>query len=105
MAQIVQHPSFGGQSNSKKIETGIADSSFLMHLAYDQSSMQLTVTMKDGGQYLYPQIYPQTVDDFMQAPSKGEYYSKFIRGKYPSTRIVDKNVGPRISAKTKKKGS
>lgn len=81
---------------------GIGDSSFLQHISYDSSTMQLTVTMKNGAEYIHQQVYPQTADDFMQAPNKGQYYGKVIRGAHPSTRIVNKTVGKNISKKTKK---
>lgn len=79
----------------------IGDSSFLQHVAYDASSFQMTVTMKNGAQYLYFMVYPQTFEQWTQAQSKGDFYSKVVKGQHQSTRTIDKNIGKKISKTSK----
>lgn len=105
MAQVIQHPAIAAQNgNQKPQEMPEAKSSFLMNASYDSKSLQLTVTMKNGAQYIYFYVYPNVWEDFQKAPSKGEFYAKLVRGKHASTRIIDKNVGKKVSTQTKKKG-
>lgn len=102
MAQVIQHPSIGGQKQSKTQELPIADSSYLMHVAYDAANLQMTVTMKNGAQYLYSQIPPDVMEEFTLSPSKGKFYADKIRGSGQAQRIIDKNIGPAVSKKVKK---
>ena len=71
----------------------IGDSSFLMHVAYEAASFQMTVTMKNGAQYVYFMVYPNTYEDWTQAKNKGEFYAKSIKGQHQSTRVVNKSIG------------
>lgn len=95
MASINQHPAMQ-QSQGKLLEIPIGDSSFLQHFKYDAASFQLTVTMKNGSQYIHFYVYPGTVDQLIQAPSKGKFYADNIKGKYPGARTVSKGAGKPI---------
>ena len=68
----------------------IGDSSFLEHISYDSASLQLTVTFKTGSQHTHFYVLPATVDQWLVAPSKGSFYARNIKGKYPSAKIIDK---------------
>ena len=104
-AQVIQHPAFASaQGPSKKTEMPIGDSSFLQLVTYDPQSFQMTVTMKSGAQYQYFQVYPQVMEDFMQARNKSKYYADAIRGKMQGTRTIDKTIGKKSSQVSKKKG-
>ena len=100
MAQIIQHPAISNQSENKKQTLPIADSSYLEHIEYDPQNLQMTVTMKSGAQYLYFYVYPNIMSGFIEAPSKGEYYAKVVRGQHQATRIINKNVGKASKKKT-----
>lgn len=93
MAIINQHPAFKKKSGIRKVP--VNNSSFVSHFQYDSDNMQLLVVLKDGGEYLYDQVDSATVDQFIESPSKGQFFSKYIKGKYTSTRLIDKTVGPR----------
>lgn len=100
MALVVQHPKISGQSKViQSRETPVGESQVIQNIKHDSQSLQLTVTMKNGAQYLYSNVYPQVYEDFVQSKSKGRFFSEVIKGKYPSDRSINKNTGP--SAKRK----
>lgn len=78
------------------MEFPIGDSSFLQKIKYDPAAFQLTVTMKNGAEYVHFQVFPATVDAMIQAPSKGKFYASEIKGKSPSANIINKNVGKQV---------
>lgn len=95
MALINQNPAFNAASKTAR-EFPIIESSYLQHVHYDPNTLQCVVTFKNGSQYVYNMVFPMTVDQWMQSPSKGQFYAKNIRGKYKmKARIVNKTVGPR----------
>jgi hypothetical protein len=98
MAIVNQHPAFaglGGGGNKKPKDIVVTDSSFLQLFRYDANSLQLTVVFKNGAEYIHDGVYGTTVDQLTEANNKNEFYLKNIKGKSPSTKIVDKTVGPR----------
>jgi len=101
MAQIIQHPAIAAaQGKSQKTDMPIADSSFLQHVEYDAQNLQMTITTKSGAQYIYFQVYPQVMQDFIKAPSKGSFYAKMVKGLHPQTTIISKSIGKKISKTT-----
>lgn len=104
MALVVQHSSIAPKKSSSKDMPVAEDSSFLEHLKYDPASFQLTVTMKTGAQYIYGNIQPDVVDDFFETKEKGSYYAKVIKGRYPSTTTISKNIGKKAPTKEKTNG-
>lgn len=100
MAQIVQHKAIqDALAPVNKESNPISKSSFLQNIDYDPSSLQMTVTLKSGAQYVYFQVYPNTYQDFIKAPSKGKFYADVVKGLHKSTRTIDKTVGKQISKK------
>ena len=94
MALLNQNPALQPmQGKSQMREFPINDSSFLMAVKYDPSTLQCDVTMKNGGQYIFYMIFPGVIDQWMQAASKGKFFATSIRGKFKSARIVNKTVG------------
>lgn len=93
MALINQNPAFNSQSKGIR-EFPITESSFLMNVHYDPNTLQAVVTMKGGSQYIYNMVFPMTIDQWMQSPSKGKFFAENIRGKFKMrSRIIDKTVG------------
>lgn len=96
MATVTQHPSLSDKKSSPSMairEEPIGDSSWLMKIKYDPSTLQLTVTTKGGSEYVHFFVYPMTVDQLMQSPSKGAFYARQIKGKGLSTRVISKTTG------------
>ena len=96
MARVIIHPAFQPKEKGKKQSMPIVKSEFLQNVEYDADNLQMTVTMKNGSEYIYSNVYPSVMDDFIKASSKGKFYAQVLRGRNPSTRIVDKTVGPQI---------
>lgn len=63
-------------------EISLVSSSFIRSIEYDAQTLHLIVRFKDGNQYSYFRVPPGVVGDFKNAISKGEYYSKYIKGNY-----------------------
>ena len=93
MATIAMNPKLS-PAPGKVREEPIGDSSWIAKIKYDPVQLQLTVTTKEGSEYVHFMVYPATVDQFLQSPSKGRFYSENIKGKGISTRTVSKNTGP-----------
>lgn len=97
MAIVVQHEAVSQQAEASQIrKVPIGDSSFIQEVSYDPSTFQMTVTMKNGAQYIHWYVYPAIFDSMMQSPSKGKFYAEVIKGKHPSTRTITKNVGKAV---------
>ena len=60
----------------------LVSSSFIRSIEYDAQTLMLIVQFKDGNKYSYYRVPPGVVGDFKNAVSKGEYYSKYIKGNY-----------------------
>lgn len=91
MASALKAPS---ASQSKVLEMPVGDSSWIAKIKYDPAQLQLTVTTKEGSEYVHFMVYPATADQFMQAPSKGRYYAQQIKGKGLTTKVISKSTGP-----------
>lgn len=63
-------------------EISLVSSSFIRSIEYDAQTLFLVIQFKDGNRYSYSRVPPGVVGDFKNAISKGEYYSKYIKGNY-----------------------
>jgi hypothetical protein len=96
MATVNQHPAFADMGKAIGLrEIPITDSSFLSLIKYDQNSFQMTVVFKNGAEYVHQSIFPLTIDQLIESPNKSKFYATQIRGKTPSSKIIDKSIGPR----------
>jgi len=106
MALVLIHPSIGKASVKKKKEDlPIEDSTFLMAATYDPEMAQMTITMKNGGEYTYSSIDPSTFERFKQARDKSRFYANEIRGVEKGSRTVNKTIGKAIQKVSKTKRS
>jgi hypothetical protein len=95
MAIVNQHPAFSNLGAQKPKDIVVTDSSFLQMFRYDAASQQLTVVFKNGAEYIHSNVMQGKADDLEESENKSDFYLKEIKGKTPSTKIVDKTVGPR----------
>ncbi len=93
MALVLVHPSQKVGKKKAKEDMPIEGSSFLMNATYDPDMAQLTITMKNGGQYTYSSVDPSKFESFKQSGDKSKFYSDEIRGKESGTRTVNKTIG------------
>lgn len=94
VATVIQHQAFTVKPTGIR-EEPIAESSFLQKFTYDPTTLQLTVTMKTGAEYVHFMVYPQMFEELMQSKSKGSYYARVIKAQGNSSRIINKNIGQR----------
>jgi lysyl-tRNA synthetase class 2 len=58
-------------------------SSFIDQLDYDDTTDTLTITFSDGNAFDYMNVSPSTYRNFCIAPSAGQFFHRYIKGKYP----------------------
>jgi len=61
----------------------ITSSTKMIKASYDKDKKELQVIFATGKIYTYYNVSEEVWIGFKNAPSKGFYFSKFIKGKYP----------------------
>ncbi len=69
--------------------TPILNSSNILAIGYDPATRVLRVAFKAGGTYDCHEVSAETYASLMSAESKGSFYAKQIKGKYPTTRVEE----------------
>jgi hypothetical protein len=77
-------------------------SHFLHTVEYDEKAHTMDVTFHSGSKHRYLYVFPSTYFSFKQSPSHDAYYSRAIRGKLASLKLIDKNIGKQKSSPTQK---
>ena len=62
-------------------------SSSISAIGWDQDGPTLYVKFRSGSQYAYSGVPEDTFRDFLEASSKGKFFARFVRDKYPTQRI------------------
>ena len=62
-------------------------SSNLSKVCYDGQVALLDITFHSGGEYRYSGVPQQIYAGLMSAASHGKYFARFIKGRYPFSRI------------------
>ena len=75
-------------SNSRRIQF---DSTALAAAAYDGAGGLLELDFCDGSRYLYSGIKPDVYGDLLRAKSKGSYFNRYIRGRFPHVILPSEN--------------
>lgn len=60
----------------------------IVSCGYDEASQTLEVEFSNGHVYQYYNVGPDCHEQFMQAPSKGQFLNAYIRNAYPYSRIA-----------------
>ena len=69
------------------VEMVSVESSLLNKVGYDPEAKTLVVQMNNSSdRYVYSDVPQSVYDGLMDAPSKGSFYVKKIKGQYPTTR-------------------
>lgn len=58
------------------------DSSNIEAIGYDEDNQELHVRFLSGASYIYSGVPRQIFDDLMEAPSKGSFLNREIKGVY-----------------------
>ena len=67
-------------------EMQFVDSSNLEQIGYLGDEMELHVIFRGGARYVYHDVPPQIFEGLAEAPSKGSYLNREIKGVYTFTR-------------------
>lgn len=67
------------------------DSTTLAAAAYDDRRETLQLDFRDGTRYLYSGIAPSLYRQLLRAVSKGSFFNRHIRSRFPYVKIVPKN--------------
>lgn len=62
------------------------DSSAISSIGYDGRSSVLEVELNSGAVYDYLDVPKKVYRDFLKAPSKGRFFSRRVRDRYPFVR-------------------
>ncbi len=62
-------------------------SSNIVSVGYDAASMTLEVEFQNGSVYQYYNISQNLYDEFMAAPSKGQFLAYQIKNSFPYSRV------------------
>jgi len=60
-----------------------AASSVIRDLDYDSDRKKLYVTFVSGKMYVYDGVPPRTFEELAAAPSKGKFFNRHIKDRYP----------------------
>ena len=74
-------------ARAAEIEMTSVESSLLDKVGYDPETKTLVIQMNNSSdRYVYSDVPQAVYDNLMDAPSKGSFYVKKIKGQYPSQR-------------------
>ena len=78
---------WSGAALAAEIEMTSVESSLLNKVGYDPEAKTLVIQMNNSSdRYIYSNVSQAVFDDLLAAPSKGSFYVKKIKGKYPVER-------------------
>ena len=66
------------------------NSTLIQAIGYNPLTEQLSVTMQKnaGTTYVFRGVGRKTANDFVEANSKGQYFNRNIRGRFPTTKVA-----------------
>lgn len=67
------------------------DSTTLAAVAYDHHRGELQLDFRDGARYAYSGIAPELFRDLLCATSKGYFFNRYIRGRFPYGKLPAEN--------------
>lgn len=63
------------------------DSTAIREIDYSPEHGKLFVTFNDGDEYVYVGVPERVGQAFFRAPSKGRFFQRIIRDRYPYNRV------------------
>ena len=67
------------------------DSTTLAAVAYDDRRAKLQVDFRDGTRYAYSGVSPELFRDLLCAASKGSFFNRYLRGRFPCAKLTTEN--------------
>jgi hypothetical protein len=72
---------------NNKIVTSVQSSNIDL-VEYYPDELKLGVVFTTGHKYMYDNVTEEVYKDFLNSPSKGTYFNKFIRSLYECEKII-----------------
>ena len=63
------------------------DSTTLTAVAYDDRRGELQLDFFDAARYVYSGVAPELFRDLLNASSKGSFFNRYIRGRFPYSKL------------------
>jgi hypothetical protein len=76
----------------------VVESTTLAALAYDDAREILHLEFRSGAWYRYYGVPAPVYEGLLAATSKGGYFNRAIRGRFPHSRVPDTRIGLRGEA-------
>jgi hypothetical protein len=67
------------------------ESTTLAAVAYDDHRCELQLDFRDGARYTYSGVVPELFHDLLCATSKGSFFNRYIRGRFPYAKLPAEN--------------
>jgi hypothetical protein len=67
------------------------DSTTLVAATYDDRHSRLQLDFRDGTRYAFSGVAPELFHDLLRAASKGSYFNRYIRGRFPYAKLGSEN--------------
>jgi hypothetical protein len=67
------------------------DSTTLAAATYDDRRAMLQLDFRDGTRYLYSGVAPSLYRELLRAASKGSFFNRHIRSRFPYVKITSEN--------------
>jgi hypothetical protein len=67
------------------------ESTSLAAVAYDDRGAELQLDFRDGTRYAYSGVSPELFRELLGANSKGSFFNRHIRGRFPCAKLATEN--------------
>jgi hypothetical protein len=75
------------------MDTAAVESTTLAEVAYDESQQALQLVFRSGAIYQYRGVAAGIYKELLSSASKGSYFNRFIRGRFPYRLLVNTEAG------------
>ena len=75
------------------MDSTAVESTMLAAVAYDESQEALQLVFRSGAIYQYRGVGAERHKELLSAASKGGYFNRFIRGRFPCRLLVNPEAG------------
>jgi hypothetical protein len=79
------------------MDSTAVESTTLAAVAYDEAQEALQLEFRSGAIYQYLGVTAEMHEELLNAASKGSYFNRFIRGRFPYRLLVNREAGTSIA--------
>ena len=74
-------------------------SEFIETADYNSTTLTMTVNFKNGSQHQFFYVYPAEWEAYKEAPSKGSFFNKALKGRKMGAKTVHAGIGKKHKEK------